>query len=133
MISVEDALQMTGIKVGSLVAGFAGSIASLVANKQLTFFQSIVTVVCGVLVAGYATPAISEHFSLSRTAENCLAFFVGILGMYLVVGFIRFGEDFAKAPIVAIKNLVSLRYFMKQEDSVETKNNNDATGSKPTV
>ena len=111
MQNIDEYLQALGFKVSSLMADFAGSIASLVANKQLSFWQSVAVILTGVLSSGYITPAISDYFSMGRSFENVLAFFLGIFGMFIVVGMIRFGEDFAKAPLSAIKNLLSLRYF----------------------
>ena len=118
--SFEEFLTLAGFKIGSLIAGFAGSIVSLVANKQLTFLQSLLVILCGVLSSGYITPAITDYFTLSRSSENVLAFFLGMLGMFLVIGFVRFGEDFSKNPIGAVKKFVSLRYFILNQPATET-------------
>jgi uncharacterized membrane protein YeaQ/YmgE (transglycosylase-associated protein family) len=129
-MSLSEILEAAGIKSSSVIAGFAGAVASLVANKQLTFFQSVFTIAAGELTSGYVTPAVSEHFKMQRSTENMLAFFLGVIGMFLVVGVLRFMEDFSKSPVDALKNLLSLRYFWVNS-SVQPKITQDETKPNP--
>lgn len=128
-MSIEELLHTHGIKANLIFGGFSGAVVSLVANKRLTFMQSVITIICGVLSSGYITPGISEYFHLSRSGENMLAFFIGIGGMYVIIGIIRFWEGFSKNPVAAIKSLFTLRlqYFQP-----ETKEKNDSS-NKPTT
>jgi hypothetical protein len=48
---------------------------------------------------------------------------------------IKFGEDFSKNPVSAVKNLISLRYFYVQQQSTVTepvKSTTDGTINKDT-
>lgn len=103
--------ELLGLKIGTLVAGFVGAIASLAYLRDLTPWRATLAVFVGTGCAAYATPVMMGWLQLENgmAGENAAAFIVGIIGMNLVGAFYRTGE---RLRMVGIK----LPGMPKQED-----------------
>ena len=67
------------------VAGALGAVVSLKSIPGVTWFERIFNVLCGALIAGYASPAVAEFYSLhSPQMLGATAFGCGIFGLNLV-------------------------------------------------
>lgn len=86
-----------GVKLASVVAGFAGGVISLSFIKQLTKWQAFLAVATGSLTAGYMTPAIIVYIGTAMP-EPSVAFIVGLTAMNLIPGLVRLAESFKKNP-----------------------------------
>lgn len=86
-----------GVKVASLVAGFAGGVVSLSFVKPLSKWQAALAVATGSLSAGYLTPAILVYVG-DPLPELSVAFIVGLTAMNIVPGLVRLSESFKKNP-----------------------------------
>ena len=73
-----------GIKLTSLVAGFAGGIVSLAFLQGLTRKQSVLAVVVGCLTAVYLTPVAVWWLNLSPQMENGTSFLLGLSAMNII-------------------------------------------------
>lgn len=90
-----------GIKLATLVAGFAGGVISLSFIKNLNTQQGLLAVGTGVASAAYGTPlAIQYAFSgvSSVPLENGIAFVIGLTAMNTIPGLIRLSEIFKRDP-----------------------------------
>lgn len=87
-----------GVKLASLVAGFAGGVVSLSYLRELSRGQMFLAVATGSLTAGYITPAVLHYIAFPAELENGIAFLIGLTAMNLVPGFIALGERFKNDP-----------------------------------
>lgn len=89
-----------GVKVASLVAGFAGAVVSLRYIQTMGRRQAALAVATGTLTAAYTTPVAQHVFagSLSPAIENGVAFLVGLTAMNLIPGIMRLSESFKRDP-----------------------------------
>ena len=87
-----------GVKVASVVAGFAGGVVSLSYLKPLTKSQMLLAVATGALIAGYITPAVLHYITFPSELENGIAFLVGLTAMNIVPGFIAIADRFRQNP-----------------------------------
>jgi hypothetical protein len=81
---VDNLTTSLGIKLASLVAGFAGGVVSLAFVQALTRAQAIGAVAVGSLTAAYMTPAIVQYFNIGPGYENGVAFLIGLLAMQVI-------------------------------------------------
>lgn len=87
-----------GVKLATLVAGFAGGVVSLSYVRQLTKGQAFLAVITGSISAGYATPVVNHFFNLPTSLENGVAFIVGLTAMNIIPGILNLSERFRKDP-----------------------------------
>lgn len=87
-----------GVKLASLVAGFAGGVVSLSFVRELTKLQAALAVLTGALCAGYLTPVLGLYLP-PAVPEPTLAFLVGLTAMNIVPGLIRLSELFRRDPL----------------------------------
>lgn len=73
-----------GIKLGTLVAGFAGGVVSLAFVQGLTRWQAVMSVVVGSLSAAYLTPIALTRLDISPELQNGAAFIVGLCAMNII-------------------------------------------------
>ena len=86
-----------GVKVASLVAGFAGAIISLSFLRELTKTQAAMAVLTGTVSTGYLTPLISLYIP-ATIPELSLSFLVGLTAMNVIPGILKLSELFKKNP-----------------------------------
>ncbi len=89
---------MLGVKLASLVAGFAGGVVSLSFVRELTKLQAALAVLTGALCAGYLTPAVVAYLG-SAFPEPSLAFVVGLTAMNIIPGVLKISELFKRNPM----------------------------------
>lgn len=92
---------MLGVKLASLVAGFAGGVVSLSFVRELSKMQASLAVVTGALCAGYLTPAVVAYLGASFP-EPSIAFVVGLTAMNIIPGIIKVSEIFRRHPMSLI-------------------------------
>ena len=73
--------EVAGIDVGTLIAGLAGAVLSLLHEPNLTRMKALGQVVSGVASAVYLTPLASEYLGLGVSTHNALAYVMGLVGM----------------------------------------------------
>jgi hypothetical protein len=73
-----------GVKLSTIVAGFAGGIVSLAFLKNLTRLQAVIAVVTGSLCAAYLTPVATLKLGVSADLQNAAAFVIGLCSMNIV-------------------------------------------------
>lgn len=78
---MEAWLSAIGIKIGSLVGGFFGSVVSLKFIDGLSIRQRVTTVLAGTAVSAYVTPVLVSYLGLSPKLEGGIAFLCGLFGM----------------------------------------------------
>lgn len=98
-----------GVKYATVVAGFAGGVASLIWLKELTKAQMLLAVFTGAASAGYMTPVAIPLLARAIGAEatpaleNSAAFLVGLCSMNIIPGVMRLSEIFRRDPAGAIR------------------------------
>lgn len=93
-----------GVKLASLLAGFAGGVVSLSYLKELNNGQMFLSVITGALTAGYITPAVLHYVTFPQELENGVAFLIGLTAMNIVPGFINLADRFKTNPEMILKN-----------------------------
>ena len=78
---VKELFKEFGLDLAVLFAGFAGSLASITKEKNLSRGQRIVTVLVGGLVAAYMTPIFGNMWSLSEELRYGIGFVLGYSGL----------------------------------------------------
>ena len=86
-----------GVKLASLVAGFAGGVVSLSFVRELTQLQAVLAVLTGSLCAGYLTPVMALYLP-AVLPEPTLAFLVGLTSMNLIPGILHLSDRFRTDP-----------------------------------
>lgn len=86
-----------GVKLASLVAGFAGGVVSLSFVRELSKLQAILAVLTGSLCAGYLTPIFALYLP-PVVPEPTLAFLVGLTAMNLIPGILHLSDRFKRDP-----------------------------------
>ena len=97
-----------GVKLASLVAGFAGGVVSLSYLRELSRWQMALAVAAGSLTAGYITPVVLHYIAFKSEIdsgiafksemENGIAFLIGLTAMNIVPGFINLADRFRNNP-----------------------------------
>lgn len=87
-----------GVKLASLVAGFAGGVVSLSFVRELSKLQASLAVMTGALSAGYLTPVLGIYLP-PVMPEPTLAFLVGLTAMNLIPGLMKLSELFKRDPL----------------------------------
>lgn len=86
-----------GVKLASLVAGFAGGVVSLSFVRELSRWQAVLAVLTGSLCAGYLTPILALYLP-AGVPEPTLAFLVGLTAMNLIPGILHLSDRFRREP-----------------------------------
>ncbi len=73
-----------GLKLGPMIAGFAGGVVSLSNLRSLTYPQALMAVVAGALCANYLTPSAVKVFAIPAELNLGIAFVIGLVGMNIV-------------------------------------------------
>jgi Na+/proline symporter len=73
-----------GVKLSTMVAGFAGGVVSLAFLQGLTRRQALLAVLVGCLTAVYLTPVAVYKFGVGPELENGTAFVLGLCAMNLI-------------------------------------------------
>lgn len=91
-----------GVKIGTLIAGFAGGVVSLSFLSGLTTGQSLLAVFTGLASAAYITPVVIHYIFYTTPnlqVENGIAFVVGLSAMNIIPGIIKLSEMFKNNPM----------------------------------
>ena len=75
-----------GIKLSTMIAGFAGGVVSLAFVQGLTRTQAVMAVVVGALSAAYLTPVVVAKLGISPELQNGAAFVIGLCAMNAIPG-----------------------------------------------
>ena len=97
-----DIQSAVGVKLASLLAGFAGAVVSLSFVKRLSRGYMLTSVIVGTISAGYLTPLGLAYFHLPAEIQNGLAFIVGLTAMNIVPGILRLSDWFRRDPSLSI-------------------------------
>jgi Na+/proline symporter len=74
-----------GVKLGTIIAGFAGGVVSLAFIQGLNRWQAIAAVVVGALTATYLTPVAVYKLSITTPEmQNGAAFVIGLCAMNII-------------------------------------------------
>lgn len=95
-----------GIKLGTMIAGFAGGVVSLTYLRGLTALQGVLAVFTGATFAVYFTPIVFSYAFKSTGSsdiENGIAFVLGLTAMNIIPGIIKLSETFKKDPQILFK------------------------------
>lgn len=100
---------MYGIRIASLIAGFAGSVVSLSYLPPMTLWRAIIAVVTGTASAVYVTPLAFEMLrgslpSTSASAENAVAFLIGLTAMRTIPPLIDGSSNVVSRILGAVKS-----------------------------
>ena len=87
-----------GVKLASLVAGFAGGVVSLSYLRGLAHWQMLLAVATGTLTAGYITPAVLHYILFPAELENGIAFLIGLTAMNIIPGVVTLSDRFRQNP-----------------------------------
>lgn len=88
-----------GVKLATLLAGFAGGVVSLSFVKELTAKQAMLAVFTGAVTAAYGTPLALHYFGAEAKAfEGGAAFVIGLTAMNLIPGLLKLSEIFRRDP-----------------------------------
>jgi len=88
--SVGAWLAYFGVKIASLVAGFLGASVALSYMPTLTWLQMLAAILAGASVAAYGEPLVSYALDVPGQVQPAVAFFVGLGGMTIGAGVIKF-------------------------------------------
>lgn len=103
MADPSSAWESVGVSVSSLLAGFAGAVASLSFVPGLSRWQAVATVLTGMAASTYLSPlaaaGLSHYVTMTPAAERGIGFALGLLAMSLLGGFIKAGKRFAEDPL----------------------------------
>lgn len=81
--TIFDWIALSGLKLTSAIAGFAGGLISLAHEKTLTKWQRIVVLLVAATCAGYLTPLAGHYLELSEQMLSGLSFLIGLMAMKL--------------------------------------------------
>lgn len=81
----EPVSSFLGIKLSTMVAGFAGGVVSLAFVQKLNRWQAACAVVVGCFTATYLNPVVDAKFGIAQPEfVNFTAFVIGLCGMNIV-------------------------------------------------
>lgn len=86
--------------------GAAGAVVGmLVPSEKVTFFQRCGMMVGGTMMAAFVSPLIAKWTGIEDSAyANAVTFFVGLVGMQIARGIVKYAEEFARNPKEFLKN-----------------------------
>lgn len=91
-------MELPGLKLAYMIAGFAGGVVSLRYIKDLNWWQGLLSVATGALVANYMTPILQFYLKMPESLEFGCAFIVGFIALNLMGGIFRRSEQFRDNP-----------------------------------
>ena len=103
--SLNEWLALFGVKLISLVAGFAGATVGLAVRPRLTIVQLIAALVGGVATAAYMGPAASYYLSLPASIDGAVAFLLGIAGLVIAAGVVEIAKALPRIAIDTIRRV----------------------------
>ena len=105
------------VKFGPVIAGLMGAILSMRAIAQAPILNRVTSMLAASGAAGYLTPAIAEWANLTSShMQNAIGFFVGLLILNITAGLIELSSKFAKDPVGATRDLMSLLFRWRNGD-----------------
>lgn len=106
-----------GVKFGPVIAGLMGAILSMRAIANAPVLNRITSMLSASGAAGYLTPAIAEYLGLaSLHMQNAIGFFVGLLILNVTAGLLTLSGQFARDPVGATRDLISLLFRWRSGD-----------------
>jgi hypothetical protein len=96
-------LELLGIKLSSLWAGFCGSSVYLVSVQRLGAFRMFTSVGASMLCAVYVSPLVAEFMKLNVRLEVGVAFIIGLTTMAIVPGLLKSASKASSDPLATIK------------------------------
>jgi hypothetical protein len=81
---MKDFFLQFGLEMKLLFAGFAGALASITKEKELSWFQRFVTVLVGGFVSTYMTPIVSKTINVGDEMKYGVGFILGYTGLRTV-------------------------------------------------
>lgn len=96
--TILDWIALSGLKLTSAIAGFAGGLISLAHEKTLTKSQKVVVLLVAATCAGYLTPLAGHYLELSEQLLSGLSFLIGLMAMKLSYHLTHFGVLLAAYP-----------------------------------
>lgn len=107
--SLNEWLALFGVKLISLVAGFAGATVGLAVRPRLTLVQLIAALAGGVASAAYLGPTTSYYLSLPPAVDGGVAFLLGIAGLVIVAGVLEIARALPTIAIDTIRRISGTR------------------------
>lgn len=93
-----EILKQLGFNLAYIVAGFSGGVVTLL-FVNLERNKAVLTIFACALTANYLTAWIQHYLQLPAGAELGSAFVVGIIGISLVRGIYKRGENWEHKPL----------------------------------
>lgn len=84
--------------VSLLVSSVIGAFIGAAVRKDESFFNMCLSIVAGIAMSFYLTPASIVVFGISAELENAIAFLIGLFGMYLLTIIISLFENLRDNP-----------------------------------
>lgn len=84
---------LLGLKISTLVAGFAGNVASLASLPVMPRYRMLLSLISGLVCAGYLTPLVMEFSNLPERLDSAVGFLVGMVALSLVTTIIKISDD----------------------------------------
>lgn len=82
---IKDVLDLLGIRVGVLLAGFVGGIVSLQYLKNLSKTETVLALFSSLALACYATPILVSGFGVEKQAyQYGCAFILGLCALHII-------------------------------------------------
>lgn len=101
-LTLAEWFALFGVKVATLIAGFAGATVGLVKTPKLGPVQLVAAVLGGTAVAYYGEPILSYYAGTPADLQGPAAFLLGLVGLILVAGI----AEVARAlPAIAIDTI----------------------------
>lgn len=100
-MSIKETLAEWGINAIALVAGFIGAfIAVTISEKEISFRSAMAQISCAIGFAGYGAEWLGQKLHLSGSPSACglMGLVLGICGLYVARGIIKYGKAFEKNP-----------------------------------
>lgn len=73
------------------LAGALGAVVALRGVPGSTWLERLINVLCGSLLSGFLSPALSEYFGMSTAAmQSAMSFAVGLFGLNLMAAILAF-------------------------------------------
>ena len=70
-----------GVKLGAIVAGFAGAVISLAYDRKLSPAGAFFALIAGLACAAFLPPLLGYWWPMPRQVENSIAFCLGLGGL----------------------------------------------------
>lgn len=91
-------LTVNGFPPSYIVAGFLGSIVRAIVAKTGTIWENLAGGFVGAVVAAYMTPVTVLILGVPSVPPYAVAFFLGMVGVYVTETIISIGKDYRKNP-----------------------------------